>query len=200
MTAPAVQALLDAGAEVLGIARTDELAYSIAGANPHYGTPPNARVPGALPGGSSNGPASAVALGQADIGLATDTGGSIRVPASYQGLWGLRTTHGRVARDGLLPLAPSFDTVGWLTRDRALLAACSRVSAIGSPAVAAPERFVVAPAAARRARGAGPRGVHRVGRGRRDVDEVGPRRRRLPRRRRSASCRRSRRGRRTAPG
>jgi amidase len=144
-TASAVQQLLDAGASVTGIAQTDEFAYSIAGANPHYGTPPNARVPGALPGGSSNGPASAVALGQADIGLATDTGGSIRVPASYQGLWGLRTTHGRVARDGLLPLAPSFDTVGWLTRDREVLAACSRVSGIGAPAVAAPDRFVVAP-------------------------------------------------------
>jgi Asp-tRNA(Asn)/Glu-tRNA(Gln) amidotransferase A subunit family amidase len=144
-TAAAVQALLDAGADVTGIARTDELAYSIAGANPHYGTPPNARVPGGLPGGSSNGPASAVALGQADVGLATDTGGSIRVPASYQGLWGLRTTHGRVPRDGLLALAPSFDTIGWLTRDRLVLAAASRVSAIGAPAVAAPDRFVVAP-------------------------------------------------------
>src|SRR4051794_6997882 len=73
-TASAVAALLDAGADVAGIARTDEFAYSIAGANPHYGTPPNAAVPGALPGGSSNGPASAVGLGQADIGLGTDTG------------------------------------------------------------------------------------------------------------------------------
>jgi amidase len=144
-TAPAVRALLDAGAEVTGIARTDELAYSIAGANPHYGTPPNGRVPGALPGGSSSGPASAVALGQADIGLATDTGGSIRVPASYQGLWGLRTTHGRIARKGLLPLATSFDTIGWLTRDRTVLAACSRVSAVGAPAVPVPDRFVTAP-------------------------------------------------------
>ena len=145
-TADAVQALLDAGADVTGIARTDEFAYSIAGANPHYGTPPNARVPGGLPGGSSNGPASAVALGQADIGLATDTGGSIRVPASYQGLWGLRTTHGRVSREGLLPLASSFDTAGWLTRDRAVLAACSRVSAIGAPAIALPEHTAIAPA------------------------------------------------------
>ncbi|HEY8317860.1 MAG TPA: amidase family protein [Amnibacterium sp.] len=122
-TATAVTALLDAGADVAGIARTDEFAYSIAGANPHYGTPPNAAAPGTLPGGSSNGPASAVGLRQADIGLGTDTGGSIRVPASYQGLWGLRTTHGRVPRDGLLPLAPSFDTVGWLTRDAATLQA-----------------------------------------------------------------------------
>lgn len=121
--APAVAALLAEGADVTGIARTDEFAYSIAGRNPHYGTPLNPAVTGGIPGGSSNGPASAVALGQADIGLGTDTGGSIRVPASYQGLWGLRTTHGAVDRGGLLPLAPSFDTIGWLTRDAATLRA-----------------------------------------------------------------------------
>ena len=130
-TASAVASLLAAGADVVGIARTDEFAYSIAGRNPHYGTPPNAAVPGALPGGSSSGPASAVALGQASIGLATDTGGSIRVPASYQGLWGLRTTHGAVPVDGLLPLAPSFDTVGWLTRDGSTLARAARASIPG---------------------------------------------------------------------
>ncbi|MET0812604.1 MAG: AtzH-like domain-containing protein [Microbacterium sp.] len=116
-TAPAVSDLLRGGASLRGIARTDEFAYSIAGDNAHYGTPPNGAVPGALPGGSSSGPASAVATGQADIGLATDTAGSVRVPASYQGLWGLRTTHGLVPRQGMLPLAQSFDTVGWLTRD-----------------------------------------------------------------------------------
>lgn len=120
-SAPAVVDLLRAGASLRGIARTDEFAYSIAGDNPHHGTPPNGAVPGALPGGSSSGPASAVATGQADIGLATDTAGSVRVPASYQGLWGLRTTHGLVPRQGLLPLAQSFDTVGWLTRDGDLL-------------------------------------------------------------------------------
>ncbi|MGP3533463.1 amidase family protein [Microbacterium sp. RD1] len=116
-TAPAVADLLRAGASLRGIARTDEFAYSIAGANPHYGTPPNLAVPGALPGGSSSGPAAAVASGQAEIGLGTDTAGSIRVPASYQGLWGLRTTHDLVPRQGLVPLAQSFDTVGWLARD-----------------------------------------------------------------------------------
>lgn len=119
--APAVLDLLKAGASVRGLARTDELAYSIAGANPHYGTPANGAVAGALPGGSSSGPATAVATGQADVGLASDTAGSIRVPASYQGLWGLRTTHGLVPRQGMVPLAPSFDTVGWLTRDGATL-------------------------------------------------------------------------------
>lgn len=119
--APAVLDLLKGGASVRGLARTDELAYSIAGANPHYGTPVNGAVPGALPGGSSSGPATAVATGQADVGLASDTAGSVRVPASYQGLWGLRTTHGLVPRQGMLPLAPSFDTVGWLTRTGATL-------------------------------------------------------------------------------
>lgn len=114
--ATALQRLLDAGASVRGIARTDQLAYSLAGDNPHYGTPINPAAAGALPGGSSSGSATAVALGAASIGLATDTAGSIRVPASYQGLWGLRTTHGAVPTDGLVPLAPDFDTVGLLTR------------------------------------------------------------------------------------
>ena len=125
--APAVQALLDAGASVQGIAQTDEFAYSIAGKNPHYGTPPNPAVTGGIPGGSSSGPASAVASGQATIGLGTDTGGSIRVPASYTGLWGLRTTHGSIDTTGLLPLAPSFDTVGWLTRDAESLRSVAQV-------------------------------------------------------------------------
>lgn len=126
--ASAVQSLLDAGAVVQGIAQTDEFAYSIAGRNPHYGTPPNPAVVGGIPGGSSSGPASAVALGQATIGLGTDTGGSIRVPASYLGLWGLRTTHGAVSVSGLVPLAPSFDTVGWLTRDARTLRAAAAAS------------------------------------------------------------------------
>jgi Asp-tRNA(Asn)/Glu-tRNA(Gln) amidotransferase A subunit family amidase len=129
-SAEAVQLLLDAGASITGIARTDEFAYSIAGRNPHYGTPPNPAVVGGIPGGSSNGPAAAVATGQADIGLATDTAGSIRVPASYQGLFGLRTTHGVVSRDGLVPLAHSFDTVGWLARNLNDLASAA-VASVG---------------------------------------------------------------------
>ncbi|HEV2633859.1 MAG TPA: AtzH-like domain-containing protein [Actinocrinis sp.] len=126
--APAVRVLIQAGAQIRGIARTDEFAYSLAGTNAHYGTPPNPRAPRNLPGGSSSGPAAAVATGQASIGLGTDTAGSVRVPASYQGLWGLRTTHGAVSRDGLLALAPSFDTVGWLTRAPGLLRTAAEVS------------------------------------------------------------------------
>lgn len=127
-TAAAVDDLVSAGAAVQGIAQTDEFAYSVAGRNVHYGTPPNPAVVGGIPGGSSSGPASAVATGQATIGLGTDTGGSIRVPASYQGLWGLRTTHGAVSHEGLLPLAPSFDTVGWMTRTAPLLRAAATTS------------------------------------------------------------------------
>ena len=126
-TAPAAAALLAAGAGVAGIARTDEFAYSLAGTNAHYGTPPNPKAPGRISGGSSSGSASAVSLGQATIGLGTDTGGSIRVPSAYQGLFGIRTTHGAVSTEGLLPLAPSFDTVGWMTRDAATLAAVGSV-------------------------------------------------------------------------
>ncbi|MBK4346352.1 DUF3225 domain-containing protein [Lacisediminihabitans sp. G11-30] len=143
--ATVVAELLAAGASVQGIAQTDEFAYSIAGRNAHYGTPPNGAVPGAIPGGSSSGPASAVALGQASIGLGTDTGGSIRVPASYQGLWGLRTTHGAVSRAGMLPLAPSFDTVGWLTRDAATLELAASVSVDAAAQRSLEPSFVVDP-------------------------------------------------------
>jgi amidase len=121
-TAVAVAALLSAGAAVAGIARADEFAYSLAGTNGHYGVPPNPSAPDRIPGGSSSGSASAVALGQATIGLGTDTAGSIRIPASYQGLYGIRTTHGAISREGIVPLAPSFDAVGWMTRTQDALA------------------------------------------------------------------------------
>lgn len=116
-TASVVRSLLAAGADINGIVQTDEFAYSLAGTNVHYGTPPNPAAPGRIPGGSSSGPASAVALGLVHVGLGTDTAGSIRVPASYCGLFGFRPSHGLLVAQGLVPLAPSFDTVGWLTRD-----------------------------------------------------------------------------------
>ncbi|MEV7428207.1 AtzH-like domain-containing protein [Nocardioides sp. NPDC092400] len=125
--ADAVARLLAAGADVRGIARTDELAWSLAGTNAHTGAPPNPRAPYRVPGGSTSGSASAVSLGHATIGLGTDTGGSIRVPAAYQGLFGIRTTTGAVPVDGLVPLAPSYDAVGWLTRTVELLVAVGDV-------------------------------------------------------------------------
>ncbi|MEV0894738.1 amidase family protein [Promicromonospora sp. NPDC050262] len=132
--ADAVARLLAAGAAVTGLARTEEFAYSLTGANAHYGTPPNPHAPGRISGGSTSGPATAVAAGQASVALGTDTGGSVRVPAAYQGLWGIRPTHGAVPAGGLLPLAPSFDTVGWLARDAGTLA---RVGEVLLPADAA---------------------------------------------------------------
>ncbi|RDV27522.1 amidase [Alteromonas aestuariivivens] len=116
-TASAVARLLERGAHVVGKTVTDELAYSLNGQNVHYGTPVNPITPDRLPGGSSSGSAVAVAADLADIGLGTDTGGSIRVPASYNGLFGLRPTHGAIGCDNMVALAPSFDTVGWMTRD-----------------------------------------------------------------------------------
>jgi amidase len=115
--APAVQRLLDAGAALVGKTLTDELAYSLSGSNVHFGTPRNPRCPDRVAGGSSAGSAAAVAGGLCDMGLATDTGGSIRVPASYCGVVGMRTTHGAVPTEGVVPLAPTFDTVGWHTAD-----------------------------------------------------------------------------------
>jgi amidase len=119
--AAAVASLLAAGAAAVGKAHTDEFAYSLSGTNVHYGTPLNAAAPGRVPGGSSSGPASAVCSGLAAIGLGTDTAGSIRVPASYCGLYGLRPSHGRVPVRGMLPLAPTFDTCGALAASGELL-------------------------------------------------------------------------------
>ncbi|MGY0781625.1 amidase [Azospirillum argentinense] len=129
-TAPAVQRLLDAGARVAGKTLTDELAWSLAGENAHYGTPENPQAPGRIPGGSSSGSASAVAGGAVDFAIGTDTGGSVRLPASYCGLYGIRPTHGAVPLDGSVPLAPSFDTVGWFAWEAALL---RRVGAVLLP-------------------------------------------------------------------
>ncbi|MET0341163.1 MAG: amidase [Polyangiales bacterium] len=115
--APVVAQLLRAGADLVGVTILDELAYSLSGENPHYGTPQNPRADGRLCGGSSCGSAAAVAAWLCDFAIGTDTAGSVRVPASYCGLFGLRPTHGAISLDGVVPLAPSFDTVGLLARD-----------------------------------------------------------------------------------
>ncbi len=120
-TSPVVADLLNADASFIGKTQTDELAYSLNGLNIHYGAPQNPKAPERLPGGSSSGSAVAVAAGEIDIGLGTDTGGSIRVPASYNGLFGIRTTHGLISSEYIVPLAPLFDTVGWLTQSADLL-------------------------------------------------------------------------------
>ncbi len=113
----AVQRLLDAGATLIGKTVTDEVSLGILGENPFDGTPRNPRAPGRVPGGSSSGSAVAVAAGLCDTALGTDTGGSVRVPASFCGLYGIRPTHGRIDVTGMMSQAPTSDTTGWFARD-----------------------------------------------------------------------------------
>jgi amidase len=143
-TASAVTRVLAAGAELVGKTVCDELCYSLTGENIHYGTPRNPAAPDRLPGGSSSGSAVAVAAGLVDFAIGTDCGGSVRVPASYCGIFGLRPTHGRVAADGVHPFAADFDCVGWFARDAAMLARVGR-PLLGADAHAAPvNRLLIA--------------------------------------------------------
>jgi len=115
--APVIQQLLDAGARVTGKTHCDELCYSLNGINAHYGAPTNPAAADRITGGSSCGSAALVAAGAVDIATGSDTGGSVRAPASYCGLIGLRTTHGRISLVGTMPLASTFDVFGWFARD-----------------------------------------------------------------------------------
>jgi amidase len=142
--APVVQALLDAGATLVGKTIPDELTRGILGINAHYGTPVNPRAPDRVPGGSSSGSAVAVAGGLADFALGSDTGSSVRGPASFCGVYGLRPTHGRIPLEGILKHAPSFDTIGWFADDAEVM---GRVGAVllGSEVADTPlERLVIA--------------------------------------------------------
>jgi amidase len=142
-TAEAVTRVLAAGADLSGKTHCDELCYSLTGENVHFGTPVNVNAPGRVTGGSSNGSAAAVAGELVDFALGTDCGGSVRIPASYCGIVGLRPTHGRVSDKGVLPFGPSFDVVGWFARDIDLFA---RVGAalLGDDKTAAPRRLIIA--------------------------------------------------------
>ncbi|PKG22256.1 amidase [Niallia nealsonii] len=115
-TAASLQRLLNNGAVLNGTTITDELMYSLNGENFHYGTPVNPADEKRIPGGSSCGSAVTVAAGLTDFSIGTDTGGSVRIPSSYCGIFGIRPTHGLIAIDGVIPLAKSFDTVGWMAR------------------------------------------------------------------------------------
>ncbi|KAL5566108.1 hypothetical protein UlMin_029272 [Ulmus minor] len=126
-TAPAVLAILRAGGTSIGKTIMDEMAYSINGENVHYGTPRNPCAADRVPGGSSSGSAVAVGAGLVDFSLGTDTGGSVRVPASYCGIFGFRPSHGVVSTSGVIPMAQSFDTVGWFARDPVLLSKVGRI-------------------------------------------------------------------------
>jgi amidase len=135
-SAPVVTTLLTNGASLAGKTITDELAFSLEGCNAHYGTPINPACPDRIPGGSSSGSAVAVAGGLVDFAIGTDTGGSVRVPASFVGVFGMRPTHGAVSLEGVVPFAPSYDTVGWFARDVGVL---TNVGAILLPERTAPK-------------------------------------------------------------
>lgn len=143
-TATAIQRLLDEGAACTGITVCDEFFYSVLGTNIHYGTPVNPHSPRHVTGGSSCGSAAAVAAELCDFALGSDTGGSIRVPASYCGLYGLRPTHGRIDMKGATPMAPSYDTVGFLARGAELFREVGHVLLEDERVDASVERLIVA--------------------------------------------------------
>ena len=140
----AVQTLLDAGATLIGKTITDEVSLGILGENAFDGTPVNVRAPGRVPGGSSSGSAAAVAAGICDTALGTDTGGSVRVPSSFCGLYGIRPTHGRLDVSGMLPQAPTSDTTGWFARDAQTFAKVSSVLLGEAIPTVLPTKLIVA--------------------------------------------------------
>ncbi|AEJ39540.1 glutamyl-tRNA(Gln) amidotransferase subunit A [Sulfobacillus acidophilus TPY] len=143
-TAPAILALLKAGAALDGKTHTDELMYGLNGENVHYGTPVNPKAPDRIPGGSSSGSAVAVSAGMVDFAIGTDTGGSVRIPASYTGIFGMRPTVGRTTLTGVIPLSQTFDTVGWFSRDPGLLALVGSVLLSGHSRPAQFRRVIIA--------------------------------------------------------
>jgi amidase len=119
--AAVVTAMLDAGARLVGKTKTVELAYGLTGENVWHGTPTNPAAPDRFPGGSSCGSAAAVAAGLVDVAMGSDTGGSVRIPASYCGIYGIRPSWGTVSLTGACPLGPAYDTAGWFAGRAALL-------------------------------------------------------------------------------
>lgn len=142
--AVAVDALLNAGASLVSKTCTDEFAFSVDGINAHFGAPDNPQYPDRIPGGSSSGSASVVAEGLVDFALGTDTGGSIRVPASYCGIYGFRPSHGRISVDGVAPLAQLLDAVGWMTREPELLEQVGSVLLKENPSNLLPSKLLIA--------------------------------------------------------
>ena len=143
-SAPVVQRLLDAGAHLVGKTHTDELTWSLTGENAHYGAPVNVNAPGRITGGSSSGSAAAVAAGVVEFAIGSDTGGSVRLPASFCGILGMRPTHGRIPLDGACPLAPSFDTCGWFARDAGIFERVGRTLLRDDAPAPHPARLLIA--------------------------------------------------------
>lgn len=143
-TAVAVKRLLAAGANMVGRTHCDELCYSLTGENVHYGTPVNVNTPGHIPGGSSNGSAAAVAGKLVDFAIGSDCGGSVRIPASYCGILGMRPTWGRVSLDDAVPFGPSFDVAGWFARDTGIFETVGRVLLKDRRKPRGPKRLLIA--------------------------------------------------------
>jgi amidase len=142
--AVAVQLLLNGGAHLVAKTCTDEFAFSLDGINIHYGVPSNPQDESRIPGGSSSGSASVVGNRLFDFAIGTDTGGSVRVPAAYCGIYGMRPTHGRISTRGVVPLAPSMDTVGWFARDPFMLKQVGEVLLNEENTHALPNRILLA--------------------------------------------------------
>src|SRR5262245_50173574 len=143
-TASVIQRLLDAGADLVGKTHTDELTWSLTGENAHYGAPVNVSAPGRVTGGSSSGSASVVAANVVDFAIGSDTGGSVRLPASFCGILGMRPTHGRIQLDGARPLAPSLDTCGWFARDVGVFERVGRILLHDETITTRPGRLLIA--------------------------------------------------------
>jgi len=143
-TSSVVQRLLDAGADLVGKTHTDELTWSLTGENAHYGAPVNVNAPGRVTGGSSSGSASVVATNVVDFSIGSDTGGSVRLPASFCGILGMRPTHGRIPLDGVRPLAPSLDTCGWFARDGGVFERVGRTLLLDETLSPLPDRLLIA--------------------------------------------------------
>jgi amidase len=141
--AAAIRKLLLAGATIIGKTVCDEFFFSVTGANAHYGTPINPRAPGRLPGGSSSGSAAATAAGACDFALGSDTGGSVRIPAAFCGVYGIRPTHGRIDMTGAMPMAPSFDVPGWFASGPGVFRRVGEVLLEGAGVRAKPRQLII---------------------------------------------------------
>lgn len=142
--APVVESARAAGARIVGKTNCTELCRTADGVNPWTGTPPNPLDESRLPGGSSSGSAVAVATGEAEVGYGSDTGGSVRIPAACCGVAGMKTTRGRISRQGVFPFSDTLDTVGPLGADVAAVELGMRLMEPGFAAAPDPGTLAVA--------------------------------------------------------
>jgi len=143
-TGAVIARLLAAGARMVGRTHCDELCYSLTGENAHYGAPDNVNAPGRVPGGSSSGSAAAVAGRLVDFAIGSDCGGSVRIPASYCGIFGMRPTWGRVSLEGAIPFGPSFDVAGWFAGNATILEKVGRTLLKDRHEAPRPKRLLIA--------------------------------------------------------